>query len=316
MYPPDSRRDQASRAREPVHPYLSRDASFSIPSSTPNPFSARSSLELYPRSPIALPPSDEDVPTPPGSRLQTWTPLVLWLLTTIGFFLAITVWRTELFQALDDFSKYLKADIYYGYSIIFTCIFITTFPPFPLYSTLIVLSGYTFGAWTGFVISYLAALSGAVVVYFVSLHYCHATLVDMLNRAAWMRRVVVAIDKRPTLLFLIRLAPYPYNLLNAVLAASPTLTFKTYFNCTALSLFKLIIHTTAGSTIHHFAESASAHAAPSDDEDQELMRWWSYLGLLLSIGIFGYLSYLAKKTVEGQAEETLIGEMRQVQGSR
>lgn len=315
MPSPDSRRGQASR--EPpaqIHPYLARNSSLPFPSSSPNPFSGRSSLELYPRSPIALPPSDEDPPPTPGSRLQTWTPLVLWVLTTIGFFLAITVWRTELFQALDDFSKYLKSDIYYGYSIIFTCIFVTTFPPFPLYSTLIVLSGYTFGAWTGFVISYLAALSGAVVVYLLALHYCHATLVDMLNRAAWMRRVVAAIDKRPTLLFLIRLAPYPYNLLNAVLAASPTLTFKTYFNCTALSLFKLIIHTSAGSTIHHFAESASA--VHSDNEDQDLMRWWSYLGLLLSIGIFGYLSYLAKRTVEEQAEDTLIGEMRQVQGSR
>jgi uncharacterized membrane protein YdjX (TVP38/TMEM64 family) len=183
--------------------------------------------------------------------------------------------------------------------------------PFPLYSTLIVLSGYTFGAWTGFVISYCAALSGAVVVYFLSLHFCRAMLTDMLNRAAWMRRVLIAIDKRPTLLFLIRLAPYPYNLLNAVLAASPSLTFQTYFNCTALSLFKLIIHTSAGSAIQHFAEGAQTSS--TDEDGNDLMRYWSYIGLILSIGIFGYLSYLAKKTVEEQAEEGLIGEMREVE---
>jgi len=134
----------------------------------------------------------------------------------------------------------------------------------------------------------------------------------MLNRAAWMRRVVGAIEKRPKLLFLIRLAPYPYNLLNAVLAASPSLSFKTYFTCTALSLFKLIVHTAAGSTIHQFADSTSEQA----QEGNDLMKWWTSLGVVLSIGIFVYLSYLAKKTVEEQSEDTLIGEMRQVQGSR
>jgi uncharacterized membrane protein YdjX (TVP38/TMEM64 family) len=53
--------------------------------------------------------------------------------------------------------------------IIFTAlIFITTIPPLPLYSTLMVLSGYTFGVWEGFVVSYVASLSGAVIVFIVS----------------------------------------------------------------------------------------------------------------------------------------------------
>jgi uncharacterized membrane protein YdjX (TVP38/TMEM64 family) len=47
-------------------------------------------------------------------------------------------------------------------------IFITTIPPLPLYSTLMVLAGYTFGVWEGFVVSYVASLSGAVVVFIVS----------------------------------------------------------------------------------------------------------------------------------------------------
>jgi hypothetical protein len=65
--------------------------------------------------------------------------------------------------------------------------------------------------------------------------------------------VVRAIEKRPKLLFMVRLAPYPYNVMNALLAASPTLTFKTYTLCTALSLCKVIIHTTIGASIHSFA---------------------------------------------------------------
>ena len=134
-------------------------------------------------------------------------------------------------------------------------------------------------------------------------------LTDMLKRAGWMRRVVSAIEKQPTLLFLIRLAPYPYNLLNAILAAAPSLTFKTYFCCTALSLFKLIIHTWAGSAIRNFAESASS---PKDEEENHVVRYWTYFGLFLSIGLFAYLSYLAKKTVEEQADESAVNEMREV----
>lgn len=53
--------------------------------------------------------------------------------------------------------------------VIFTfLIFITTIPPLPLYSTLMVLAGYTFGVWEGFVVSYIASLSGAVIVFIVS----------------------------------------------------------------------------------------------------------------------------------------------------
>ena len=47
-------------------------------------------------------------------------------------------------------------------------IFLTTIPPLPLYSTFIVLSGYTFGVWQGFAVSYIASLVGAVLVFVIS----------------------------------------------------------------------------------------------------------------------------------------------------
>ena len=87
------------------HPYLNQAPSFYFPSdpssraTTPVPHDRPQSLELYPRSAIALPVSDEDAPSnSTTSAIQTWTPLALWVLTSIGFLLAITIWRTDLFR--------------------------------------------------------------------------------------------------------------------------------------------------------------------------------------------------------------------------
>jgi len=262
-------------------------------------------------------PSDHPPPFPISIQrgIKPWIPFILWALTSIGFLLAITLFRTELFQGLDDLSHYLRGQGFYGYLILFSCIFITTFPPLPLYSTFIILSGYTFGAWNGFVISYAAALSGAVVVYLLSRQFLYTYIEEVLNGTGWVKRVVRAIERRPQLLFLIRVAPYPYNLMNAVLAVSPTLTFKTYFVCTGLSLFKLIIHTSAGSAVKQFAEY---HTSEKEEEGQSLARTWSVIGIALCVGIFLYLSYVARKAVqeeiEGEEGMVLPSNMSEVNG--
>jgi uncharacterized membrane protein YdjX (TVP38/TMEM64 family) len=79
--------------------------------------------------------------------------------------------------------------------------------------------GYTFGAVGGFLISYTAALSGAVVVFLVSRHMFRDLISRWFAQFVYLKRVVRAIEKRPKLLFLIRLAPYPYNVMNCLLAA-------------------------------------------------------------------------------------------------
>lgn len=81
---------------------------------------------------------------------------------------AVRVIRAMLMVALDRLAGDLREMGYMGRFIFGFLIFITTIPPLPLYSTLMVLSGYTFGAWEGFVISYLSSLIGAVVVFVIA----------------------------------------------------------------------------------------------------------------------------------------------------
>ena len=185
--------------------------------------------------------------------------------------------------------------------------------PLPLYSTFITLSGYTYGAWMGAVISYFAALSGAICVYALCRAFFRETIASWLSKTTSIQRVVRAIEKRPKLLFMVRLAPYPYNVMNALLAASPTLTLKTYTLCTALSLFKVIIHTTIGASIHSFA-GYHLHKTPSsgdppagdkseDDEGALLSRISAVVGIVLCVAIIVYLSWVARRAVDDELEE-------------
>lgn len=230
----------------------------------------------------------------------------MYAITSLGFLAAVGFWKAEVFEALDELSRWLKSDEYIGYASIFMLIFLTTFPPIPLYSTLIILSGYTFGAWTGAVISYCASLAGALVVFIVSRTFFRASISRWLSCTVTIKRVVRAIEKRPKLLFLIRLAPYPYNVMNCLLAASPSLTLRTYTLCTALSLFKVIIHTTIGSSIRSFAQYhvvKPGEAAPPAGEEGMLGHYSTVAGIVMCLAIFVYLSIVARRAVDDELDD-------------
>ncbi|KAH9938418.1 uncharacterized protein B0H18DRAFT_967072 [Fomitopsis serialis] len=162
----------------------------------------------------------------------------------------------------------------------------------PLYSTLIILSGYTFGAWTGAVLSYFASLAGAVVVFSMSRTFLRQQISRWLSCTVTIQRVVRVVEKRPQLLFLIRLAP-----------TRTTLTFRTYFMCTALSLFKLIIHTTIGASIHSFAEYHVKPGAHDSDSENNLGRYSSIAGIALCVGVFVYISVITRRAVNEELED-------------
>ncbi|GAA99696.1 uncharacterized protein L969DRAFT_89550 [Mixia osmundae IAM 14324] len=248
---------------------------------------------------------------PPG--LKAWIPLMIWAAVSLAFALIVLVWHTEVFSGLDRLSAWLKTLGFKGYCYLFGLIFITTMPPLPLYSTLIILSGYAFGMPTGFVISYTAALSGAVVVFVLSRYYFRQQMLSLLDKSPGLKKVVRAIDRKPRLLFLIRFSPYPYNVMNVILASSECLSFKTYTLCTALALPKLVIHVTIGSTIRNFSayhsdQQASGDDVPDDDAAREaieleasgrrLKEVAGTIGLLLCIGLFVYILIVARRAVD------------------
>ncbi|WWD21126.1 hypothetical protein CI109_105607 [Kwoniella shandongensis] len=259
-----------------------------------------------------------------GGALGRWM-MIGWVITTGGFLIGIGLWRGEVFEALDNLSKTLSSLGFQGHLIFGFLILITTIPPLPLYSTLIVLSGYTFGAWEGFVVSYLASLGGAVGVFLVARGWLKDVITKCLSSSPTSMSLLHIIPANPHLLLLIRIAPYPYNLLNVILASSPSLTLRTYTTCTAVSLCKLILHTWIGAGIHDLSKTYGGHThgregefvdgqwrhnhtKPYEDggiegsrEDVKTLMTW--LGIALCIILFFYLTYLAKRAVRKAQEE-------------
>ena len=178
--------------------------------------------------------------------------------------------------------------------------------PVPLYSTLITLSGYTFGPWTGAIISYFAALSGALTVFIISRSFFRDSISRWLSSTTTLKRIVHAVEKRPKLLFLIRLAPYPYNVMNCLLAASPSLTLRTYTICTALSLFKVIIHTTMGASIQSFKDFHIVDPEEPAEHEHTLGELWTVIGIVLCVAILVYLSIVARRAVDEELDDESV----------
>ncbi|EPQ59565.1 hypothetical protein GLOTRDRAFT_55687 [Gloeophyllum trabeum ATCC 11539] len=301
--------------KTPVEPSFASHSAF--PSRPHSPHAPSHPSSHYPRSPhhgaplILVPTRSPSTYTRPHGRrihnlIKPWLPLILYAITSLAFVVAISFWKTEVFNGLDELSHWLREDEYFGYAVLFFLIFLTTFPPVPLYSTFIILSGYTFGPWTGAVISYTAALTGALSVFLLSRAFLRGAITRWLAQTCTIRRVVRAIEKRPQLLFLIRLAPYPYNVMNCLLAAAPTLTLRTYAVCTALSLFKVVIHTSIGSSIHSFA-SYHLHeqegAGRAEEGTSALGRVSTIAGVALCVAILVYLSYVARRAVDEELDD-------------
>ncbi|PWN86756.1 hypothetical protein FA10DRAFT_223330, partial [Acaromyces ingoldii] len=244
--------------------------------------------------------------------LRAYMPLLVWVAISLTSTFIVLTWHNQVFRALDRLASHLQKLGMAGRLILGALIFLTTFPPLPLYSTLIVLSGFTFGLFQGFVISYTAALAGAIVVYVLSRSVLRGWMFSLLDQSGGLKNVVRAIEKRPQLLFLIRLAPYPYNLMNTLLASAPTLTLRTYTLCTALALPKLLVHCALGTSIKNFAAasfgagntqiSSGANEAAASETAELIKHAAGFLGVGLCVGIFIYLFIVARRAVDEELE--------------
>lgn len=242
-------------------------------------------------------------------ELQPWMPFIIWAILSIITLCIFLGYRVEIFLVLDNFAHLVKSMGTSGGMIFYLMIFLTTFPLVIGYSTLITLSGFTFGFRVGFFISYMAALTGAITVFYLSRKWFRKSVRRMLHKNKSLNAVITAVEKKGfKLLFLIRLAPYPYNVLNTLLSATH-LSFKTFVGATALSLFKLMIHVWIGSKLssfsaHYTLKETNDISTTSNNNSQDVLKAiMMIIGISIGIGVIIYVWISARKAINEVEQE-------------
>ncbi|KAG0086583.1 hypothetical protein BGZ93_004178 [Podila epicladia] len=185
--------------------------------------------------------------------VRPWFWVGLWFffaMIGIGLFAGF---HTKIFQLLDQMAIWIKGLGHAGPPLIMIGMFLTAFPPILGYSSFVTMSGYVYGFTYGFLIAYTSALLGSVTCFYLGRKYFKKQVRTLMARKQSMKSVVKAVEKRGfKLLVLIRLAPYPFNILNLALSATH-IPLRTFALATALSLMKLTLHVYIGSTLSSLA---------------------------------------------------------------
>ncbi|KAL7315775.1 Tlg2-vesicle protein [Mucor circinelloides] len=210
--------------------------------------------------------------------------------------------RRQFFQALETLSDKLSSMGYSGYILMSVLIFSSAFPPILGYGTYQTLSGFTFGFSVGFPISYLSALTGAVVCFQLSRSFLKARVVRTLSKYPNLEAVVKAVEKKGFKLFLlIRFSPYPFNLLNVFFAATNISLFQ-FAAGTAISLLKIALHVYIGANLTSFAKHVLGEDDDLSEAEQTVMKIRFAAAIFFSVLAFVVMAYLYRVAKAAVAE--------------
>lgn len=187
-------------------------------------------------------------------------------------------------------------------------IFSSAFPPILGYGTYQTLSGFTFGFSIGFPISYLSALTGAIVCFQLSRTFLKARVARTLSKYPNLEAVVKAVEKKGFKLFLlIRFSPYPFNLLNVFFAATNISLFH-FAAGTAISLLKIALHVYIGANLTSFAKHVLGEDGDLSEVEQRVMKIRFAAAIFFSLLAFVVMAYLYRVAKAAVAETTNVDE--------
>src|SRR5436190_1828687 len=129
-------------------------------------------------------------------KLQPWTPFIVWAMLSMITLCIFIIYHKEIILILDKFAHSVKLMGIVGGIIFYSMIFLTTFPLVIGYGTLVTLSGFIFGFGIGFFISYVAALTGAITVFYLSRKWFKKSVGKLLHKNKSMNAIIKAVEKK------------------------------------------------------------------------------------------------------------------------
>ncbi|KAF9896588.1 hypothetical protein BX616_007162, partial [Lobosporangium transversale] len=163
---------------------------------------------------------------------------------------------------------------------------------------------YVYGFVFGFVIAFSGALAGGIVCFYFCRRWFKPQVRKLMAKNKSLKSVVRTVENKGfRLLVLIRLAPYPFNVMNALLSATH-IPLHTYTLATAISLVKLTLHVYIGSTLSSLTEGDDDEKNPdgtpkdpSSGHGKKLKVIIMIFGIILGIGVGAYVWLVAKREI-------------------
>ncbi|KAF9112614.1 hypothetical protein BGX27_003108 [Mortierella sp. AM989] len=245
------------------------------------------------------------------AALQPWFWVGLWIAMALCSLAIFAVFHTRIFELLEAMATFIKNLGRGGPPLIMLGLFLTSFPPLFGYSSLVTMAGYVYGFGFGLFIAYTSALLGSVTCFYLCRRWFKVQVRTLMAKRQNMKSVVKAVEKRGfKLMLLIRLAPYPFNVMNALLSATHV-PLSTFTLATAISLSKLILHVYIGSTLSSLAplpppipSDGNGGTVPEETNThgRNLKIVVIIISMLLGIGVGGYVWIVAKREIEASED--------------
>ncbi|CAG8479584.1 8303_t:CDS:2 [Paraglomus brasilianum] len=220
------------------------------------------------------------------SPKQRWL-LALGTLLAIALVVLFFVFEEPIMKALAPLAETVRSSRY-GYFIMGGLIALSSFPPLPGYSALILVCGFIYGFPLGFVPAFAGAVIGAIGSFWLFRKALTGYVKRLLAKQGKFAALSLAVEEGGfKIIFLIRLSPFPYTYSNAFFASLHTVSFPTFLLATVLSLPKLLVHIFIGSRLGDLSSS-------SMDKTSRLINYLTIFigGLLFIIATW----YVYKKT--------------------
>ncbi|ELR24679.1 SNARE associated Golgi protein [Acanthamoeba castellanii str. Neff] len=222
--------------------------------------------------------------------------LVLLMVISLVLGILALVYREELFRAFDKTAGFIRDQGIAGSLLLILAIAITSYPPMVGYSWGLLACGYIYG-WAGFIPAYIGALLGGLTS-FLAFRYAFRDWVEKQTRS-YPKYVALerALEKEGLpLVILIRIAPYPYPIFNALFAAT-RVEFHIFAIGTAISLIKILIHISVGKSLSSFSDVLNGETGS---------RWdivFLVVGITVGLGVGIYLYFRTKQHLQQYADE-------------
>ncbi|KAJ1926194.1 Tlg2-vesicle protein [Tieghemiomyces parasiticus] len=262
-----------------------------------DPLGSRTSFTLLEPEDV-LPP----VPTSPFIRWwmralhrRPWLPFAILGILSVCFGGLFWAFHTPILHWLERVGLRIRETGLIGAVIMTFFIFLTAFPPMMGYSTSVTLSGFAYGFPLGFIPAFVGALTGAIACFVLCRKYGQHHVQWVFNWNPHITAAVKAIERKGfKLLLLIRISPYPFTIINALLSGT-SITLRDYSVATAISLLKLISHVYIGANLTSFSNMVF-----------ERMAWWQVLlmlmGIVVGLGVMIYVYRLTQHAIDSMAE--------------